>query len=741
MRARWIALSCLLTAGCPGGSSVLQLTVTSNATVDGVQRLHVQMTDVAHARPAQPIDLPLAGAPVSIPPTQSFALVLPRGTSGKLHVEVDALDISGHQIAAGVADVSVVAGSSMPFTVTLGGGVSSGDMASLADMAPPPGADLTAALADLAPPGLPVSCADVKAAHPGAVDGFYTLYLAGNALRPWSAYCKGMAATPSEYLPLRNTGSANFANSVDPNNSVTTSYFRVRIDPVKLLVDINDVTFASSIGKQGSATAWPYGTAGCCILNGTRGVSNIDLRGTPFAVAPTQFVSDGSNFIGNPNVAAAYSANNQVVVLQANGDCGWTVPRPDFAPAQPGAPDFHLQLYYQLPMTCAEVKRQNPSAADGNYTLFVDGDAAEPWIAFCHGMDSIPAEFLVLPNTAAGQNYSLLNDGAGNTVTTSYTRLRVDGTHLLVDVDDRTFATSTGTSGTTSAMPYGTAEGCTIGSNFGKLDVDLRGTPFAIPVGTFANGGNNPTGGATATNNNQTIDATMSPSAGSGCAFVEAAPVVNDPRATVPLAGYHLPLAYAPVTCAQIKALGAGAGDGLYTLFVGGDSLRQWPAYCAGMAGTPAEYLPLPPPTSVSTKVNFAQLISAGQTVETTFNRVRINPTTLQVDISDKTFATSTGMASANGHAIASVSFGVAASCDSATTAKAQVSTAGTYMTVSLPNQWVTGGVGPTGSASYASGYSIAITGSGSGGCNWTVPAPVFDPTATGGTFQLLMVR
>jgi len=51
---------------------------------------------------------------------------------------------------------------------------------------------------------------------------------------------------------------------------------------------------------------------------------NIDLQGTPFAIARTAFVVGGAGASGN----AAFSANDQVVTLTAGGFCGSIQPAP-----------------------------------------------------------------------------------------------------------------------------------------------------------------------------------------------------------------------------------------------------------------------------------------------------------------------------------------------------------------------------------------------------------------------------
>ena len=195
----------------------------------------------------------------------------------------------------------------------------------------------------------PASCQDIKTAHPSAADGLYVLFLSGHRSRPWTAWCHNMASTPAEYLSLPSTGSsANFSQYTAGYNNgggtnVRTLFTRVRIDPSTLRVNTGDLTFSTSSGLlwHGVAvTSMAYAAAMNCDF-GNPGLGNVDLRGTPFAAAPNQFVPIGYYGSGG----ATYSSDNQVVDLWNRGECGYM--------AVQGSPDpfngrgAQLQLQYR----------------------------------------------------------------------------------------------------------------------------------------------------------------------------------------------------------------------------------------------------------------------------------------------------------------------------------------------------------------------------------------------------------
>lgn len=170
------------------------------------------------------------------------------------------------------------------------------------------------------------TCADLLAADPTAADGDYTLYLGGDDSKPWQVFCADMASAPAEYLPLVMVlGDHNFsqytAGGGSPGTNVRTSYLRVRIDPATLKIDIGDQRFAASTGSlyHGSSvlvTTMPFGVAMNC--GGNDGLANIDLTGTPFAIADA-FSAHGSGARGQ----GAMDAAQRVAALEGGGSCGW----------------------------------------------------------------------------------------------------------------------------------------------------------------------------------------------------------------------------------------------------------------------------------------------------------------------------------------------------------------------------------------------------------------------------------
>lgn len=196
----------------------------------------------------------------------------------------------------------------------------------------------------------PASCLDIRAANPGAPNGNYVLHIGHDPARPWTAYCHNMATAPAEYLSLQNLGpGANFsqytAGGAVSGTSVRTRYSKIRIDPATLLVDISDQTFSISSGQltHGSetVTSMPFGVAMSCDATDS-GVGNIDLTGTPFAVATDGFEVGGAGSSGS----ATYSASNRVVALTGGGYCGWICASPDAFNPFNDAGDFQLDLVY-----------------------------------------------------------------------------------------------------------------------------------------------------------------------------------------------------------------------------------------------------------------------------------------------------------------------------------------------------------------------------------------------------------
>lgn len=120
-----------------------------------------------------------------------------------------------------------------------------------------------------------------------------------------------------------------------------------------------------------------------------------------------------------------------------------------------------------------------------------------------------------------------------------------------------------------------------------------------------------------------------------------------------------------PETCRDVVDAAPDATDGSYLLYLEHDPLRPWEAYCHDMQNQPREFLTLPAET---VDANTSRLQSYDgrlySTVTTTYRRVRLDPRTLEVDISDQTFADSSGAATVEGRVdVRSMPFGVATAC------------------------------------------------------------------------------
>lgn len=150
-------------------------------------------------------------------------------------------------------------------------------------------------------------------------------------------------------------------------------------------------------------------------------------------------------------------------------------------------PDGFLCVY---PATCAEVVTQLGAAADGAYTLFLAGDPARPWPAYCHDMQGTPREYLDLPAQQDGANTSRYVAADGKLVSSRHARIRLAPDSLIVDISDATFVTTTGTAlhdgKAVAGVWFGVAMTCN--SNTIAANVDLSGTPFVIDA-EFCGGG------------------------------------------------------------------------------------------------------------------------------------------------------------------------------------------------------------------------------------------------------------
>jgi GON domain/EGF domain len=177
----------------------------------------------------------------------------------------------------------------------------------------------------------PATCEDIKSHVPAATDGNYTLYLTGNATKPWTAYCAQMATTPREYLSLTGTNTSQYtAGGASPGTDVKTTYTKVRFDPATLKIDISDRTFATSQGMLDHSgdgmmvTSMPFGVAMDCKGNNSKtGVALIDLTGTAFALTGNAAFAEGGNQAGS---SVLLTSGNQRATINGGGNCGWMAP-------------------------------------------------------------------------------------------------------------------------------------------------------------------------------------------------------------------------------------------------------------------------------------------------------------------------------------------------------------------------------------------------------------------------------
>lgn len=198
---------------------------------------------------------------------------------------------------------------------------------------------------------------------------------------------------------------------------------------------------------------------------------------------------------------------------------------------------------------------------------------------------------------------------------------------------------------------------------------------------------------------------------------------------------------FASATCSEIKLNQPTAVDGTFTLYVGNDKTQPWTAYCRNMTtATPIEFLTL---TNTGGSYNFGQYTaggaSPGTNVRTSFTRVRINPTTFAVDISDTTFASSAGALMHSNDNVNTMPLGVAMSCDSSASGAANINLTGTAFRIN--ETYCLGGSGATGTATFTSNNQI-LNVAGGGFCGWYGPTPdgggcLFNPYNTAAGFAL----
>lgn len=178
---------------------------------------------------------------------------------------------------------------------------------------------------------VPKTCAEIKDKVPDATDGAYTLYLGGDAKRPWTAWCARMTtATPREYLTLTRPNTGQYAaGGFASGTTVTTTYAKVRFSPASLKIDISDRSFAASQGVVGApggvvVTSMPLGVAMDCAAQFSHtGIAMIDLTGTSFVLmSKEQFSAHGSQESGTTDL----SNDKKQATITGGGACAWNGP-------------------------------------------------------------------------------------------------------------------------------------------------------------------------------------------------------------------------------------------------------------------------------------------------------------------------------------------------------------------------------------------------------------------------------
>jgi len=103
------------------------------------------------------------------------------------------------------------------------------------------------------------------------------------------------------------------------------------------------------------------------------------------------------------------------------------------------------------------------------------------------------------------------------------------------------------------------------------------------------------------------------------------------------------PSATYPASCQELRSqilseTGSSPANGTYTLYVNGDQNSPWEAFCYQMDGdSPVEYL------TVLESNNFSQVGNGTHVAVTSYRRFRIDPTSLEINPLDNTFATNSG--------------------------------------------------------------------------------------------------
>ena len=195
----------------------------------------------------------------------------------------------------------------------------------------------------------------------------------------------------------------------------------------------------------------------------------------------------------------------------------------------------------------------------------------------------------------------------------------------------------------------------------------------------------------------------------------------SDPYGPVP--------SFRPSTCQDIADRVAGAQDGEYTLYIQNEPTYRWKAYCADMATTPVEYLTV----AHGVGLNTSSYASGGKSVVTSWEKLRVNPRSLAVDLGDTRFATSSGTVVHNGTTLTQMPYGVAMSC-SGTPATANINLSDTRFRLEQPlSQFGTTVKQTYDFSADRQNLNVTVTGD----CGWVAQRGAVDPISDKEQFEL----
>ncbi|MDY7224890.1 immunoglobulin-like domain-containing protein [Hyalangium rubrum] len=169
---------------------------------------------------------------------------------------------------------------------------------------------------------------------------------------------------------------------------------------------------------------------------------------------------------------------------------------------------------------------------------------------------------------------------------------------------------------------------------------------------------------------------------------------------------------HAATTCAEVRAQNPSAGDGTYSLTLGG---QQVAVHCHDMAGTPREYLTLPSTGSTTNYSYYGRgpnTAPGGQT--TWYTKARFDPAALALTLDDTTFATSEGWKRFGNTYVYSSALAGAGDCVNtySQTGRGNVDLTGTPFDI-VPGQFRIEGNVAAGSATFSGPQIVNLTGGG----------------------------